>query len=169
MTLLIRVLPYLAAIAAVVALMVGAYSHGVDTTHAHWESKWKAQELAATKAKAKAEAEARATEQTWQNKINEVQSSAQDEINQARADALAADVAATGLREQADRLGKAASAGACSASTTKRGQAATTAGMVLADVLKRADERAGQLAAAYDHARAAGLACQQAYATVRGQ
>jgi hypothetical protein len=35
--------------------------------------------------------------------------------------------------------------------------------MVLADLLSRADERAGELAAAYDRARAAGLACEQAY------
>jgi hypothetical protein len=35
--------------------------------------------------------------------------------------------------------------------------------MVLADLLSRADERAGELAAAYDRARASGLACERAY------
>jgi len=35
--------------------------------------------------------------------------------------------------------------------------------MVLADVLKRADERAGDLAAIADQARGRGMTCEQAY------
>jgi hypothetical protein len=38
---------------------------------------------------------------------------------------------------------------------------------VLADVLGRADDRAGELAAALDASRAAGLACERAYDALR--
>jgi len=37
------------------------------------------------------------------------------------------------------------------------------AAMVLADVLKRADQRAGDLAEVADQARARGMTCEQAY------
>ncbi|KAA0943668.1 DUF2514 family protein [Pseudomonas sp. ANT_H14] len=39
--------------------------------------------------------------------------------------------------------------------------------MVLADVLKRADERAGEMAVAYDRARIAGLTCERSYESLR--
>ncbi|MDP1045514.1 DUF2514 family protein, partial [Klebsiella pneumoniae] len=35
--------------------------------------------------------------------------------------------------------------------------------MVLSDLLQRADKRAGELAAAYDRARIAGLTCERSY------
>jgi hypothetical protein len=38
---------------------------------------------------------------------------------------------------------------------------------VLADVFKRADQRAGDLAAIADQARARGLTCEQAYLSLR--
>ncbi|MGH2435332.1 MAG: DUF2514 family protein, partial [Pseudomonas sp.] len=44
-----------------------------------------------------------------------------------------------------------------------RGQAATRAAMVLSDLLARADERAGELAKAYDRARIAGQLCEASY------
>ncbi|MEJ5866114.1 DUF2514 family protein, partial [Pseudomonas farsensis] len=48
-----------------------------------------------------------------------------------------------------------------------RGQAATRAAMVLSDLLARADARAGELAAAYDRARIAGLQCSSEYDLMR--
>jgi len=44
-----------------------------------------------------------------------------------------------------------------------RGKAATRAAMVLSDMLTRADERAGELAKAYDRARIAGHQCEREY------
>ncbi len=44
-----------------------------------------------------------------------------------------------------------------------RGQATIRAGMVLSDLLARADARAGELAKAYDQARIAGEQCQREY------
>ncbi|PAM81011.1 hypothetical protein CES87_28095 [Pseudomonas sp. ERMR1:02] len=43
------------------------------------------------------------------------------------------------------------------------GKAAARAAMVLADVLKRADQRAGDLAEVADQARGRGMTCEQAY------
>ena len=39
--------------------------------------------------------------------------------------------------------------------------------MVLSDLFQRADQRAGELAAAYDRARIAGLACERGYENLR--
>lgn len=163
MILMARFLPYIAGVAAVLAILYMAYEHGVDTSDAKWQTKWAAQVQKTTREKAEAEAIARVEEQRRQIAINEVINRAQDELNNARADALTADVAATSLREHIERLGKAANTSACDTSTTKRGASASTPNALLADVLKRADDRAGQLAEYADRARAAGLACQRAY------
>jgi hypothetical protein len=56
-------------------------------------------------------------------------------------------------------------AGSCPRDTgaAERGETATRAAMVLSDLLKRADARAGELAKAYDGARIAGQACERMY------
>ena len=53
-----------------------------------------------------------------------------------------------------------ASGNSCTASASK---AAASAAAVLADVFKRADKRAGDLAAIADLAKARGLTCDQSY------
>jgi hypothetical protein len=163
MILLARLMPYIAGVAAVLAILYMAYEHGVDTSDARWQTKWDAQASKQMKEKAEAEAIARVEEQRRQTAINEVINRAQDELNNARADALTADVAATSLREHIERLGKAANTSACDTSTTKRGASTSTPNALLADMLKRADQRAGELAKHADEARAAGLACVRAY------
>ncbi|MCF5103956.1 DUF2514 family protein, partial [Pseudomonas proteolytica] len=47
--------------------------------------------------------------------------------------------------------------------TAAASQAATRAVMVFADVLKRADQRAGDLAADADQSRGRGVTCERAY------
>lgn len=83
-------------------------------------------------------------------------------LARARADAAAARSAADGLRVAA------ASAGAAcrDAGPAAPGAPASAAGLVLADVLGRAAERAAELAAAADAAHAAGSACERAYGAV---
>ncbi|WP_425591458.1 DUF2514 family protein [Brenneria nigrifluens] len=54
---------------------------------------------------------------------------------------------------ETSRISATASAGAARASTA----------ILLADVLQRADDRAGELAAYADRARVAGLTCERAY------
>lgn len=81
------------------------------------------------------------------------------------ADAGAADADAAGQRLRRDSAQLVATVG-CSGTDTAavaRGQAATRAAMVLSDLLARADERAGELAQAYDRARIAGHQCEASY------
>lgn len=79
--------------------------------------------------------------------------------DQARADAAAAASIADGLRKQVAELIERSRGSAASA----RGPATGNALDLLADVLGRADERAGQLAEYADRARIAGQQCERDY------
>ncbi len=158
-----RAIPYLLAFAGALACLWWAYSHGVSVTTTEWQGKWDKQALELSEAKTKAVILVREEERRRQSSINKVREDAEKQIALAERDALAASDAAAGVLEQAKRL--AARAGKCpgNPSTTQPGPPATEPGVVLADVLGRADARAGDLAAAYDRSRAAGLACERAY------
>jgi hypothetical protein len=140
-----------------------AYDHGHDTASLEWKAKWEEQAGQLADAQRQAEQIQRDEELRRQSAITQVTRNAQEQIDQARADADRAHAAADSLRDQAKRL--AASAGkACSnTGAASTGRTATTTAMVLADVFGRADQAAGELAAAYDRARIAGQTCEQAY------
>ena len=72
--------------------------------------------------------------------------------------ALGATMAGVGVQQ--DVAASEASGSSCTAAASK---AAARAAAVLADVFTRADQRAGDLAAFADQARARGLTCEQAY------
>ncbi|MFM5319328.1 DUF2514 domain-containing protein [Aeromonas caviae] len=165
-----RIVPFIAGVALVIAIGLGArwlhhsgYQSGADAKELQWSAKWDKQAGQLATAKANAELKAREEEQRRQASIDKVRDDAEKQIARAESDALAASDAAAGVLEQAKRL--AARAGKCpgNPSTTQPGPPATEPGVVLADVLGRADARAGDLAAAYDRSRAAGLACERAY------
>ncbi len=163
MVLFRRAMPYLLAVILVLGVLWGAYSHGVSTTDTAWQSRWDAQALELSEAKANAVVLAREEERRRQADMEKVRQDAEQQISRAEADATAADAAAHSLREQAKRLAARASQCAGNTDAPERGKTAPSPGMVLSDVLSRADERAGQMAAAYDRARTSGLACEQAY------
>lgn len=139
----------------------GAYEHGRTTMDAEWQSRWAARDAGDKQAWAMAEVAERKKEQAHQQAINKVIQDGQTFIDQASADADAARATASSLQDTVDglarRLADQASIHSCTAAAS---QAATRSIMVLADVLKRADERAGDLAKAYDRSRIAGLACE---------
>ena len=94
-----------------------------------------------------------------QIKINEVTKDAEKRIDQARADAAAADVASDGLRETVSNLrGKLKNSSTCTAS-----EAENKAVSVLSEWLIAADKRAGDLAKEADEARERGLTCERSY------
>lgn len=161
-----KVIGYFAAVVAAIGMLYGAYAHGVSVTDAAWQDKWDKQALKLADDKANAEEAARAVEQQRITSIEEITNNASKEIESAKADAAAANSTADRLRNQAARL--AATASHCSdhSGITTGGKTTTSAGDVLSDVLSRADKRAGELAAAYDQSRAAGLACERAYDTL---
>lgn len=165
-----RLIPILFGIAMMLAIGVcgwwlhhSGYQSGADAKELEWSAKWNKQAEQQATAKANAELKAREEEQRRQASIDKVRDDAEKQIARAESDALAARDAADGVLEQAKRL--AARAGKCPSNTSasQSGTPAAEPGVVLADVLGRADARAGELAAAYDRSRAAGLACEMAY------
>ena len=160
----LRILPYIAAVAVVLAGLFLAYSHGQSVTNEEWRAKWNARDALDADAKSLNESTERAKEQARQHTINKVIQDGQKFIDQAYADATASRDDRS-LRDAAD-----ATAGRVAASqagghscTAAASQAATRAVMVFADVLKRADQRAGDLAADADQSRGRGVTCERAY------
>lgn len=107
---------------------------------------------------------ARNEEQRRQAAVNKEASDAREQNKAATVDAGAADAAGERLHVEADKF----AATACGdPGAAKRGASATRAAMVLSELFQRADKRAGELAAAYDRARIAGLACEGSYEGIR--
>ncbi|KAI3597727.1 hypothetical protein D8I24_6543 [Cupriavidus necator H850] len=121
-------------------------------------------ELSAEQARQVAEAvgAARLEEQRRTAAQTEIAHAAIQQAELARADARAADSVARELRARATALANADRTAGDSAAVGS-GAPATSAGALLADVLDRADARAGELAAALDASRGAGLACERSY------
>jgi len=110
--------------------------------------------------------EARKEEQLRQKAVNKEASDAREQNKAAAVDAGVADAAGDRLHVEANQF----AATACSdAGAAQRGASATRAAMVLSDLLQRADKRAGELAAAYDRSRIAGLACERSYNQITSQ
>lgn len=79
-----------------------------------------------------------------------------------QADADRARAASRGLHYWADKLARqlADRERACGAGTPGRSEAETSGAVLLADLFRRADDRAGDLAREADEAKARGLACE---------
>lgn len=164
-----KALPYLAVLAIVLGSLWLAFDHGQDTKDAEWQARWNGH-LAEDSAKtAQAQAEQRAIEASRLQTITKVTQDAQQAIDRAHADAADAAAYAGSVQQAADRIAArlADSQASNSACTTAASKAAAEHARVLADVFKRADTRAGILAATADQARARGLACEAAYDGVR--
>ncbi|WLG49094.1 DUF2514 family protein [Pseudomonas sp. FP1742] len=161
----LRILPYIAAVLLAAGVLFGAYHHGLSVKEAEWQSAWNDRNTRDAEAKALNESAERAKEQARQLSINKAIQDGQQIIDQAIADAAAARASADSLRGAADTLASRLSASQASGNscTAAASKAATRAAMVLADVLKRADQRAGDLAEVADQARARGVTCEQAY------
>lgn len=159
-----KCLEWLCVVGLVWASLFTAYDHGRQTMNAEWQQRWSDRDAGDKQAWAIAEAAEREKEQSLQQSINKVIQDGQKSIDSATADAAAARATANSLRAQADKLASSAAGKVSSHScTTAASQAAVRAVLVFADVLKRADERAGQLAGYADESRIRGLNCEAAY------
>lgn len=163
----IVLLKWAAILATVIVCSFGAYQHGVNVTNAKWEKQQSDAQAAQATLRAQEERAARETEQRRQAEIESIRADAQKQIQNAQADARDADAASERLRKQADRLAKSVRSCPSDTGTADGSKTGTPAAVVLANVLERADRRAGELAQAYDRSRAAGLACERAYNTLR--
>ena len=154
---------------AVVMLLIlasywGIYQHGRSVEDAEWQARWSARDAGDKQAWALAERDEREKEQARQNSISKAVQDGQRKIDQAATDAVTARAAADSLQRAVDdlteRLKRTASSNSCTAAASA---AATRTALVLADVFKRADARAGDLAADADQSRSRGVTCEQAY------
>nr|WP_318187366.1 DUF2514 family protein [Pseudomonas fluorescens] len=132
-----------------------------------WRAQWAEQREFHAMMRQRAESGARCEEQRRQIAIDEVRAHAKEQNQIAATDAAGSDAAAMRVRDAADRLAATPSNCPGDSGVARRGEAAARAAMVLSDMFKRADARAGELAKAYDRARIAGLACEFAYQSVR--
>lgn len=161
----LRILPYIVALALVVGALFGAYHHGLSVKGAEWQAQWNDRDTRDAQARQDNEAAERTKEQARQQTINKVIQDGQKVVDQAYADAATARASADSLRGAADTLAArlAASQAGGHSCTAAASQAATRAVMVFADVLKRADQRAGDLAEDADQSRGRGVTCERAY------
>ncbi|WP_253186657.1 DUF2514 family protein [Aeromonas sp. YN13HZO-058] len=150
-----------------VALYQSGHSAGEESERKTWQAKWDRQSAELAEARAQNVRLAREEEQRRQRAIDKVRQDAEQQIARVETDAAAASVVAAGVHEQANRLAARASQCPSHSSTAQSGDAAGQSAVVLADLLSRADARAGELAKAYDRARASGLACQSAYLSLK--
>jgi hypothetical protein len=160
----VRLLPFVATFLLLAGAVLSAYQHGLSVKDAEWQIKWAERDTKDAEAAAINESTERAKEQARQLSMNKEIQDGQRLIDKAVSDAIAArhDLS---VRNAADSIARRTadsetSGNSCAAATSK---AATRAAMVLADVLKRADQRANDLAAIADQARARGMTCQKLY------
>lgn len=110
---------------------------------------------------------ARQIEAQWREKQSEVVNHAQSQIRAAAADAARARDAAGVLRQRAEVLAaqcnRTSDQQAPDPSFAQRGQAAPNPGAMLADLLGRLAQTAGELAQIADARGTAGAACEKAY------
>jgi hypothetical protein len=158
---------YLVMLGLAFAMLITAYSLGRQTETEKWETAWDLQVTRQATAIAEAEAKVLETETRWAAVLLEVETNAQTTITELEAFIADANLDAMELRDQAKRLAERAGKTCPSSASNTVGETTGSACLVLADLFARANERAGELAGAYDRARTAGLACQQAYETVR--
>ncbi|MCA7985146.1 DUF2514 family protein [Burkholderia vietnamiensis] len=152
MTLLKLVWPYV--LAVLLGAAVGAYS-----VHLISAAEISAMRADAAQAQANAVAAARSEEQRRTVAQSEIAKDANQQRTAALADAFAARAAAGSLQQRVDQLVAAARHPAASAGSPAAGDALD----LLADVLGRADQRAGELAEYADRARIAGQQCERDY------
>lgn len=107
----------------------------------------------------RAAAQARQEEQRRQAVADEEGESARQQLELAQGRAAAAESAAGGLRGEIARL-RAGRAATCDTIAAQQRQAGASAVVVLGGLLEEADRMAGDLAAALERSRIAGLACE---------
>ncbi|ASN68644.1 hypothetical protein 3S11_22 [uncultured Caudovirales phage] len=154
-------------VAVLIAGCLAIYNKGRMDERSEWVAEQsEAAEQQAT-LRAQEERAAREKEQRNQDDIEAVRAETEKIKAQQQADARSADATRKRLLEQTDRL--AASLRSCSTNPGIANGSQTRANTadLLAELLRRADERAGELAQIADRSRIAGSACQSAYDSIR--
>jgi len=150
----------------VLILCLASSYAGHVVTHSHWQAKWTARDAADSLQVAQAQAMARQTEQKWRDKQEAINNEYQKlRTEKAAADRKLDDVGERlrlALQSRTSRTTEYTSPIAISA-------AAATDRLLLAQLFRSADERAGALAKLAGESRLAGLQCQAEYNALRGK
>ncbi|MDM1714354.1 DUF2514 domain-containing protein [Pseudomonas sp. 165] len=152
-----------AVLLALLASYWGVYQHGRSVERAEAATETAKRDSGDRLAEVIGERSARQEEQRRAQAQEEARAHAQEERTIADAGAAGADAVGQRLRNDGAKFAAAISCPGTDTAAVARGQAATRAAMVLSDLLARADERAGDLAKAYDAARTAGRQCEREY------
>ena len=151
------------AVAVLLASHWGAYQHGRSVARAEAGQAAAQRDSGDRLAEVIGERSARHEEQRRVTAREEAQAHGLEDRTIDAAGAAGADAAGQRLRDEGAKLAATVSCPGTDTAAVARGQAATRAAMVLSDLLARADERAGDLAKAYDAARSAGRQCEREY------
>ncbi|MGL5525657.1 MAG: DUF2514 family protein [Aeromonas veronii] len=153
---------YLVATLAFTGSLWLSYNHGVEVERNRAEAAWNKQAEELSNKNLELLQQVADLRQKQQTTLDKVAEDAEKKIALAETAANAADAAHDSVQQQAARL--ATKLADCNASASaERSKAAAASAMVLAELFRRADQRAGELGRAYDKARVAGLTCEKTY------
>jgi hypothetical protein len=149
---------------AVGAAVLLSFGFGCWTADNHWSAKWTARDAADATQLALAQAVARQTEKQWRDK----QEAINNEYQKLRTEKAAADRQLDDVGERLRiALQSRTSRTAEYTSPIAERAAAATDRLLLAELFRSADERAGALAKLVGESRLAGLQCQAEYNALR--
>ncbi|WP_248920435.1 DUF2514 domain-containing protein [Pseudomonas entomophila] len=151
------------ALLLVLASYWGAYEHGRKVERVAAVAASAQRDSGDRLAEVIGERAARDEEQRRAQAQEGVRAHAQEQRTIAEGSAAGADAAGQRLHDDAGKLAATVGCAGADPAVAARGEAARRAAMVLSDLLARADARAGELAAAFDRAQVAGLACEASY------
>ena len=151
------------AVAVLLASHWAAYQHGRSVERANAGQATAQRDSSDRLAEVIGERGARQEEQRRATAKEEARANAQEERTIANAGAAGADAAGQRVQHDAAQFAAAVSCPGPDTAAIARGQNATRAAMVLSDLFRRADARAGELAKAYDNARIVANQCAAEY------
>lgn len=149
------------------AVALLAFGFGYDVARDNWRAKFAEAEREAAQSQLKAVAEAVEAHKLRVTELEKVNDEAKQMLSDLHLAAYNADAESERLQRALDDYVRRSSSNRCPSGTTSERAAAATEQLVLAELFRRADKRAGELAAIADDARARGLACEAAYKAVQ--
>lgn len=150
-----------------IGIVAAAFVTGIAAGHYVADNSWSAKWADAERDAATAQLNAVNTAVLqYKNRVQSLESISREtnkQLETVKNDAAIADIAANSLQQQIDNYVRKGGGNTASAVTITERAAAATRELLLAELLKRADRRSGELAKTADESRVRGLACEAEY------